>query len=167
MVFHKSQDVMCQFNTPLHGTSHHITPHRIASHYITSHRMTAFDNTSHHSTYSASHDMTWLANNHITSPHFTSPHNQLHYFSSPRNHNTMPRHITSQHTTSPPPTHHRNTTNHHQKTATKRNGWRLVCSKNSGTFCMQILSLAYRFFPPCCHTYRLWRPLPRWVFYFK
>ena len=70
--------------------------------------MTWHDATSHHIT---SQDLTWHPETPklTTLPHLASPHNQPHYFISPR---CQPRDITCHFTahSSPPPTHHGNTT---------------------------------------------------------
>ncbi len=112
--------------------------------------MTWHDMTPHHITW---HNMSQLA----TLPHFTSPHDQAHYFiSGTTNHTTS--HTTSPHITSPPPTHHGNTTSQHQNATTRQNAWTLGRTKHSvwalhcwvawRTFYRQILSLVYSLFLP-------------------
>ena len=106
--------------TSHHITWQHITSHRITSCHITSRHITRHDATSNHTT--RPDDMT--SRNH---PHClpSQPSTLLYLTSQPTSwHHTISHRSTSHQ-------HHRNTTSHHQNTTTKRNGWRLVHTKNS------------------------------------
>ena len=116
-----------------HATAHHHTSHCITWHdttqAITSHQIKC----DHHITW---HDMTWHATSQLTTvAHPTSPHNQPHYFISPRS-----NFMTSKQVTSPPRNSRRRLV--HIKEMVWASRWSVALR----TFYRQILSLLYSSF---------------------